>query len=73
MNNLKTENSTNAYNEEPVFYCKHCLSLNIRHIPKVDNTEYCDNCGSTEVEQSSIEDWECRYKEKYGHSYLENF
>jgi len=25
------------YDKEPVYYCKRCLSLNIRQIPMVDN------------------------------------
>ena len=39
------------YNEEPVYYCKSCLSLKIKQVT-VDNqnfTNYCDKCGSTNV------------------------
>ena len=41
------------YNKEPVFYCKHCLSLKIRDagLPEV---LYCDECGSTEALSANI-------------------
>ena len=61
------------FNDEPVFYCKNCLSLKIRHIPNIQDTEYCDDCGSTNIEQCSIQEWEKLYKERYGHNFLENY
>ena len=42
------------YNEEPVFYCSRCHSLNIKMI---DDTDYCDECGSTDVSSGSIDEW----------------
>lgn len=57
----------NLYNEEPVFYCKKCLSLNIKNI---DNMDFCDECGSVEIEQSNIFDWEKEYDNKYGNKFL---
>ena len=39
--------SKEEYNNEPVYYCSDCLSLRIRDI---DGTEYCDKCGSTNIE-----------------------
>ena len=35
--NIDKENPHNDYNNEPVFYCKHCLSLNILHILNILN------------------------------------
>lgn len=67
MDNLKQDNNPCDYNEEPVVYCKRCLSLAIR---TEDGTEYCDKCGSTEVESANIFDWEKMYGQKYGGSYL---
>ena len=32
---------TSKYNDEDVFYCSHCLSLNIRYI---DDIDYCEDC-----------------------------
>lgn len=57
----------------PVFYCKNCLSLKIRDVKRIENSEYCDNCGSTEVEQTTIKEWESIYKSRYGHNYLDNY
>lgn len=59
--------SKEEYNNEPVLYCSECLSLRIRG---VDNIDYCDECGSTQVEETHIKDWEEAYKNKYGVKYL---
>lgn len=56
------------YNNEPVFFCKHCLSLRIRSTEDID---YCDTCGSSEIGEASIDDWGELYKLKYNHKYLE--
>lgn len=62
------------YNNVPVLYCKHCLSLKIRTIlPDIINSDYCDECGSTDIGETSIEEWEKLYKEKFGHKYLDKF
>lgn len=61
------------YNDEPVFYCKSCLSLKIRSIPSMNESEYCDECSSTDIGQCNIKEWEQMYKERYGHSYLETY
>lgn len=53
-----------TYNDEPVYYCKYCLSLSN---PKLldDGTEYCEFCGSTEFESDTIDIWENKFEEKY--------
>ena len=58
--------------EEPVFYCARCLSLKIRYLDKIEDSEYCDECGSSDVKQASIEEWEKMYEERYGHKFLNN-
>jgi hypothetical protein len=40
------ENS--EYNEEPVLYCEHCLSLKIRDAG-LEDLIYCDECGATNI------------------------
>lgn len=65
MNNSKQE-----YNEEPVFYCKNCLSLKIKTVQVDSNLDYCDECGSTDIAQTSIEEWRDIYKNRYGTDYL---
>lgn len=57
------------YNKEPVHYCTNCLSLKI---VREDDFDYCDECGSVEIAQASIEDWDKMYKEKYNKSYYDN-
>lgn len=71
MDNLRTKIDLQSdYNNEPVFYCKHCLSLKIRDAGLPDLL-YCDECGSAEVLSTNIKEWEDMYKEKYGFKYLE--
>lgn len=65
MNNSKQE-----YNEEPVFYCKNCLSLKIKTVQVDSNLDYCDECGSTDIAQTSIEEWRNIYKNRYGIDFL---
>lgn len=45
----------NDYNEEPILYCTHCLSL---YIVEYEGTDYCKKCGSTHIKELLIEDWE---------------
>ena len=73
MSNLNTENQPNDYNKIPVLYCKQCLSLKIRNISIIEDSEYCDECGSTNIGKCSIEEWEMLYKNRYGHKFLENY
>lgn len=71
MSNLNTEDQVSDYNNIPVLYCKHCLSIRVRDIPMMENSDFCDKCGSTDIEETSIENWEELYKSRYGHKYLE--
>ena len=66
---LKFDNMTKKeYNELPVFFCEDCLSLTIL---KMDDYNYCKDCGSTNVKLTMIDDWEKRYKQKYGKKLLQ--
>ena len=67
MNNLNNITNQIDYNDDPVFYCEHCLSLAIKSIGDVD---YCDECGGTDIKTTNIHTWEKEYKEKYGVEYL---
>ena len=61
------------YNREPVFYCRHCLSLRIKSMDEEhdeDFLEYCDDCGGTDIGQANIHDWEDIYRKKYGKDFL---
>lgn len=60
------------YNNIPVYYCKQCLSLKIKTIPHIVDMDYCDNCNSTNIDKTSIFEWEEMFKNRYGYNYLEN-
>lgn len=69
MNKLNIpEEPDNKYNEEPVYYCAHCLSLGIK---TCEGQDFCDNCGSTDVEQENIRVWEQMYYKRYGKKFIE--
>ena len=55
------------YNSIPVYFCKNCLSLKIRVMGEY--SEYCDDCGSTDIETANIESWREMYKNKYGRDF----
>lgn len=63
--------SKENYDEDPVFYCKRCLSLNIRQIPMMEDQYYCGDCGNVEMGEAQIEEWKALYKEKYGKDFIE--
>ena len=66
-------NKIDEYNSIPVLYCKRCLSIKVMNISIIEDLDYCDECGSTDIGQCSIEEWEELYKDKYGHKYLEEY
>lgn len=51
------------YDEDPVYYCRYCLSLDIR---TMDGYDYCNNCGSMAVQSGDLEKWDRLYQIKYG-------
>ena len=61
------QNKHDKYNEIPVAYCADCLSLGILTIHGID---YCEKCGSTNIEEANIFDWEKLYKTRYSGRYL---
>ena len=61
------------FNDEPVFYCKNCLSLKIKTVPDMIELDYCDDCGSTDISKTDIETWRQLYKDRFGFDYLDKF
>lgn len=59
--------TTEDYNSVPVYFCKNCLSLKIRVLGEY--SEYCDECGSTDIETTDIESWRKMYRDKYGRDF----
>ena len=51
------------YNEEPVFYCRNCLSLKIMDGGFID---YCDNCNSTDTDTASLEEYDEMHLKRFG-------
>ena len=45
------------FNKENVFYCKKCLSLRIKTVPSMKGLDYCDDCGSTDIVETDIDNW----------------
>lgn len=61
------------FNDEPVFYCKNCLSLKIKTVPGMIELDYCDDCGATDISKTNIETWRQLYKDRFGFDYLDKF
>lgn len=64
-----TKDTTNIlweseFNDEPVYYCPHCLSLKIKVLDQF--VDYCDDCGCTDVETTDIFTWRSMYKKRFG-------
>lgn len=64
------EDHKEDYNDEPVYYCKRCLSLNIQQMPMLENMSCCGDCGTVDIGTASIEEWEKLYEKKYGKKFL---
>lgn len=60
------------YNNIPVHFCKECLSLRVMSVAGMDEASYCDDCGSTDIGETSIKEWDELYEKKHGFKYLEN-
>ena len=54
---------SSEYNDIPVLYCAHCLSLLVKEDEFIG--DYCSECGSTDIKEAHIEDWEILYLRKY--------
>lgn len=64
-------NTKQEYNDDPVYYCSFCLSLNIKTVAGGSmDLDHCDDCGGTDIQTAHIEQWEELYKKRYGIEYL---
>ena len=54
------------YDSEPVKYCARCYSLKIKYEDALDS-ECCAECGSTDIQEAPVEEWEKKYERRYGH------
>ena len=53
------------YESEPVFYCKSCLSLDIRNNNDEEIPCYCNKCGSADIDEVPHDEWKYIYKLRY--------
>lgn len=63
------QDKNKEYDEEPVKYCTKCYSLKIGYEEAVD-TEYCMECGCSDIAELSIYEWEEMYKNRYGQKFI---
>lgn len=63
-------NCIEDYDSEPVKYCSKCHSLKIKYEEDFD-TEYCAECGGTDIKECSIEEWESLYEKRNKSKYTE--
>lgn len=63
--------SREDFENDPVHYCVHDLSLNIRKLPGVD-LEICGECGNSDFESTDITNWTKLYTEEYGEAFLDS-
>lgn len=72
MRELSKDSIESQYNDEPVYYCKNCLSLYIVSLDAFNPDEgcYCENCSKTDIGITDIFSYRELYFNKY-HKYPE--
>lgn len=58
------------YDEEPVKFCANCYSLKVKYEDAVD-ADCCAECGSLNIREANIREWERLYEERYGRKLIE--
>ena len=67
---MSAEERNQDYDSEPVRYCARCYSLKVKYEESVDS-ECCGDCGSSDILEASIEEWEKKYERRYGHKFTQ--
>lgn len=67
---MENSNTKEEFNSIPLHFCKNCLSLNIRC--GEDIPDFCEVCGSTDIIEANVKDWEELYIKNNGYKYLDN-
>ena len=77
LKKLSMIKSKDNFNNEPITYCKTCLSISIKTVefPKTEagedrDVDYCTCCSNTDMGECHVEEWEEMYAEKYGEKFL---
>lgn len=77
MKSLSEKVKEQDWNNEPVTYCKTCLSIQIKTVTFPDapkdnkDLDYCIPCGNTELETTHISEWADMYEEKYNERFID--
>lgn len=58
------------YDSVPVEYCSNCYSLKIKY-EEVTDSEFCMDCGCSDILSTSIDKWEQMYEKKYGQKFVQ--
>lgn len=69
MRDFYSNKHKQEYEEEPVYYCADCLSLNV--LIYDEDTSYCGECTGVDIKSTSFKEWEKLYIEKYGKEYYD--
>ena len=67
---MPTPERNTDYDSEPVLYCKGCYSLKIKY-EEVTDSDYCADCGCSDIAEAPFEVWQQKYESKYGHKLAE--
>ena len=67
---MSVEERNQDYDSEPVRYCARCYSLKVKYEESVDS-ECCGDCGSSDILEAPIEEWEKKYERRYGHKFTQ--
>ena len=62
--------SKRIYDEEPVCYCTECYSLKIKFEDSI-GADCCMDCGSLDISEALVDEWEKLYEGRYGHKFTE--
>ena len=68
METIPERREVGDYDAEPVRYCSRCYSLKVKYEEDIDS-EYCADCGCSDILESSFEEWEQKYEKRYGHKF----
>lgn len=73
LKKLKMITTKDNSNNEPITYCKTCLSIHIKTVKFEDTdqvVDYCISCSNTELAEAHISEWEDLYEDRYGERFL---
>lgn len=58
------------FDSEPVIFCSKCYSLNIVYEDAI-GADCCGDCGCSDMQTATIDEWERLYQKRFGHSFVE--